>query len=89
MESEKGCHAMTFISELGRLREQIDEESRAAFQGLHGFSCMAKHEFIQARYARLSELQSDLAQLVGHDQAMEIVISSFDKASNSCSLCIP
>lgn len=88
MESQKGGHVMTFISELRRLREQIDEESRAAFQGLHGFSCMAKHEFIQARYARLSELQSDLARLVGHDQAMEMVISSFDKASNSCLLCI-
>lgn len=89
MESQKGSHAMTFISELGRLREQIDAESRAAFQGLHGFSQVARHEFIQARYARLSELQSDLAQLVGHDQAMEIVISSFDKASNSCLVCIP
>ena len=38
MESEKGGHAMTGQSALGRLREQIDDESRAAFQGLHGFS---------------------------------------------------
>ena len=89
MESQKGGHAMAFISELGRLREQIDEECSAAFQGLHGFSQMARHEFIHARYARIGQLQSNLAQLIGHDQAMEMVISSFDKASNSCSLCIP
>lgn len=69
-------------SDLGRLIQQIDAECSAAFQGLHGYSQMASHQFIEARYNRIGELQSDLAQLIGDDQAMDIVINSFNKGEN-------
>lgn len=66
-------------SELGLLLQAIDNEWSAAFQGLHGLSQMASHQFIEARYHRIGELQSELEQLVGEDKAIELVVERLEK----------
>jgi hypothetical protein len=67
-------------SELGRLLQRIDAECSAAFQGLYGLaSGTAQHDFINAKYDRIGQLQSELEQLVGDDKAIEMIIERLDR----------
>jgi hypothetical protein len=67
-------------SEVSKLMQHIDDEWQAAFYGLYGLAQgTAQHDFIKARYDRLNELQNQLAEHVGEDQAMQYVIKSMER----------
>lgn len=71
-------------SDVARLLEQIDSEYSAAQQALSGFSQgSAQHAFITAKYNRISALQEQLDDLVGHDQAMAFTIDQLNKGEPS------
>jgi len=67
-------------SDVARLLSQIDIEYTSAQQGLHGLAQgSSQHAFITAKYNRIGELQEDLSTLVGHDQAMGLIINQINK----------
>jgi len=67
-------------SDVQRLLSQIDIEYSSAQQGLHGLSQgSSQHAFITAKYNRIGELQEQLDNLVGHDQAMALTIDQLNK----------
>jgi hypothetical protein len=68
-------------SDVARLLAQIDTEYAAAELGLHGLAQgTAQHEFINARYDRIGELQGQLGVLVGADEAARLVVERLDKS---------
>jgi hypothetical protein len=64
----------TNMSEISRLRQQIDQEYEAARQGLSAFaSGTARHDFIQARTENIGKCHEQLVKLVGPEQAISII----------------
>lgn len=61
-------------SEVARLLRQIDLEYEAAEQGLNGLAEVARHDFITARMEQIGVYHSDLQQLVGKQQAMQLLM---------------
>lgn len=67
-------------SEIAQLMQQIDAEWQAAFYGMHGLAQgISQHDFISARYSRIGELQNQLAEHVGEEQAATLVVQSMDR----------
>jgi hypothetical protein len=46
---------------------------------MYGLSQMASHEFINAKYDRIVQLQSELEQIVGEDKAAQMVVERLDR----------
>jgi hypothetical protein len=70
------------MSDVQRLLAEIDNEYTSAQQGLYGLAQgTARHAFISARYDRIGELQGQLDNLVGHEQAMHLVIDQLNKGA--------
>ncbi len=62
-------------SEVARLLKEIELAYQAAENGLAGLAAgIAKHEFITAKMENLDQYRESLAQLVGADQAMEMLV---------------
>lgn len=71
-------------SEVARLMQQIDEEWQAAFNGMYGpAQGISQHKFINARYDRINELKTQLAEHVGEDQAMQYIIETMNNQTNT------
>lgn len=67
-------------SEVARLRQRIEEEYEAAWQGLYGLrEGTAKHEFITARMEQMGSYHNDLAGLVGAEEAASILCEIANK----------
>ncbi len=57
-------------SEVQQLRDRIELELESMHNGLSGLATgVAKHQFIEARYHRLGQLEEELATHVGEAQA--------------------
>ena len=69
-------------SEVANIMAQIDAESEAMFQALHGFSQVASHEFISARYNQLGQLGNQLGQYIGKDEAMGVIFDAMNRQSS-------
>jgi len=52
------------LSEVARLRRQIELECQAAIQGLEGLAIVANHDSINARMERIWDYRQELAQEV-------------------------
>ncbi len=63
------------ISEVARIREQIEQECKAAKNGLNGLAAVARHDFISARYRRVEELRRQLSQSIGDEEATEMAVT--------------
>ena len=62
------------VSDIARVRRQIEEEMEAMEQGFKGLaSGNARHDFIQARMRNIDTQQKDLEKLVGKSDAVNIV----------------
>ena len=59
-------------SEITRLLNQIDQEQQAMRLGLTGLASVARHDFIQAKQARIDACHSRLIELIG-EKATELV----------------
>jgi hypothetical protein len=62
------------MSEVALLRKAIQEEYEASSRVFNGFTVTSRHDFIEARQARVSEHFRDLAIIIGHEQALMTII---------------
>jgi len=69
--------ATTMSSEIAKLREQIELEVGSMHQGLVGLAVVAKHQFIEARYRRLGQLEDELATHIGETQAAQFSCQAY------------
>jgi hypothetical protein len=67
------------MSEVARLRAQIEAEYAAAQQGLTGLAAgTARHTFLLARMERTWHLTEQLAGLVGIEEAAAILVEAME-----------
>lgn len=66
-------------SEIARLREQIELACNAMNQMQFGYAISARHDIINHKYNVLSSYQEQLEPLVGEQEAMEIIIETYNK----------
>jgi hypothetical protein len=69
-------------SEVARLLEQFRLEQEAAQRALHGFAQVGKHETITAHMERMGQIQEELKQLVGENDAGRLIVQAMEKASD-------
>ncbi|HWS84880.1 MAG TPA: hypothetical protein VN207_11550 [Ktedonobacteraceae bacterium] len=62
------------MSEVARLRAQIETETVAMRLAMIGFKMTASHEIITAAYDRLGAHQEQLGKLIGEQEAAKVVI---------------
>ena len=60
------------MSEVARLRKQIELECEAMRLALYGYAAVASHESIEQRYNNLGRHQEDLERYVGKEEASSI-----------------
>ncbi len=65
------------MSEIARLREQIELECEAMRLALHGYAVVASHKAIEQKYNALRQHHEALEQLVGKEEANSIVIETY------------
>jgi hypothetical protein len=67
-------------SEVARLREEIELQLEAIQRGMYGFaSGTARHAFICARMDRISEYQHTLTNVIGEQDADQLVCSLYSE----------
>ena len=66
-------------SEVVRLREQIEMQSKAAWQGFYGFAQVGRHELITRRFEQLGESFAQLSQEIGPDAAIAVVAEALER----------
>ncbi len=70
---------MSNNSEIAQLRERIALECQASWAALYALnSGTAQHQFISARFKRMEQCHQRLTQLVGEEQATDILCEVFD-----------
>lgn len=67
------------MSEVARLRRQIELECEAMRLALSGYAIVASHEFIEQKYDALGKHQEALGQLVGKEEASRMVVETYAK----------
>lgn len=67
------------VSEVARLREQLDAECAAAWEGLYGLAEVAKHAAITARMENIGSLHRKLVEQIGEREATEHLVRAMDR----------
>jgi hypothetical protein len=67
------------MSEVARLRRQIELECEAMRLAMEGYATVASHQIIEQRYTSLGQCQADLEQHVGKEEAASIVVEIYIK----------
>lgn len=70
------------MSEIARIKREIEQEQASAYQGMHGFAQMSQHEFITRRMQRMGELHEELKGLVGEEEAARILKQAMEGKSH-------
>lgn len=65
------------MSEVARIRQQIEAECEALKLMMHGFAITASHEVIRNRYRNLDRSCEELAKIVGESEATEIAVGKY------------
>ncbi|HEY1348028.1 MAG TPA: hypothetical protein VGF67_00210 [Ktedonobacteraceae bacterium] len=79
METQKKA-----TSEVAHLLAQMQTEYEAAARGLSGLaSGVACHRFITARMERIGQLHAALEEVVGEEQAAQLLVSTLENLSDS------
>ena len=65
------------MSEIARLREQIELECESMKLALNGYAVVASHKVIEQKYTALRQHHKALEQLVGKEEANSIVIDTY------------
>src|SRR5258706_8043539 len=69
------------VSEVARLRQQIEQEYEAAHRGLFGLSQgTVRHDFIQAKMERVEAHHQELVCLVGEKEAAALLCQINDES---------
>ena len=66
-------------SEVARLRRDIELTCQSMKEGFTGFASAARHAIIAHKYHQLGSIRSNLAQLVGEEQATELMVETYNK----------
>ncbi len=66
-------------SEVARLRQDIELTCQSMKQGFTGFASAARHAIIAHKYHQLGQYQERLGQLVGEEQATELMVETYNK----------
>jgi hypothetical protein len=67
------------MSEIARIRAQIQAEYEAATRGLSGLSAgSTRHTFITAKMENIARCQKQLIELTGKEQAMQIILETLE-----------
>lgn len=66
-------------SEVAHLRQQIELACGAMNQLMSGYAITARHDIINHRYSVLSNYQDQLEPLVGEQEAMDIIIETYNR----------
>jgi len=67
------------MSEVARLRKQIELECEAMRLALHGFAAVASHTVIEQKYNALGRHHEALEQLVGKEEASSIIVEAYTR----------
>lgn len=67
-------------SEVTSLLEQFQLEAQAAQLALTGFASVSSHQFIEARMANMGRIGGDVAELVGSDEAVKLIVEAWERA---------
>jgi len=67
------------MSEVARLRRQIELECEAMRMALSGYAVVASHKFIEQKYNALGKHQEALEKLVGTEDANRMVVETYAK----------
>jgi hypothetical protein len=71
-------------SEVARLREEIERACEASWQALYGLAAgSAQHEVISARLRRMDDCHQRLSELLGDEQAVELVCQVYNRVSET------
>ena len=65
------------MSEIARLKRQIELECEAMKQAMGGFRVTASHDIIQHQYNSIGNIQEQLAAIVGEKEAALIAIEAY------------
>ena len=67
------------MSEVARLKKQIEMECEAMRLAMTGFRTTASHEIINHQFDRLGEQYEQLGELIGTQAAIETVIAALER----------
>lgn len=67
------------MSEIARIRAQIERECEAMRLALYGYATVASHTVIEQKYDSLGKHREDLEKHVGPEEAGKIVIEIYTK----------
>jgi hypothetical protein len=67
------------MSEIARLRRQIELECEAMRLALYGYAAVASHNVIEQKYNNLGRHQENLERYVGKEEASSIVAEIYVK----------
>jgi hypothetical protein len=74
------------VSEVARIRQQIELEMDAMRYALSGLSLgTARHSFIQAKMEKIGECRHSLAHHIGEDAASQLVCSLYVRTMEDAS----
>ena len=65
------------MSEVARLRRQIEMECEAMRLAMDGYAAVTSHKVIEQRYKNLGKHQEDLEKHVGKEEARSIVVEIY------------
>ena len=60
------------MSEIARLKQQIELECEAMRQAMGGFRMTASHDIIHHQYSSIGDIQEQLATIVGEQEAVRL-----------------
>lgn len=66
------------MSEVARLKQQIEMECEAMRLAILGFRMTASHDVINRQYDQLGEHYESLGKLIGEQKAVEVLIATLE-----------
>lgn len=66
-------------SDVARLRQLIAQECEALRRAMDDFAVVASHESIRRRYLALGEHQQRLGELIGDEQATDVLCETYNR----------
>jgi hypothetical protein len=81
------CNAISnrresLVSEVARLKRQIEVECEAMRLAMTGFRMTASHDIINRQYEQLGQHYERLGKLIGEKQAVEVLIVTLELAAD-------
>jgi hypothetical protein len=66
------------LSQVARLRQQIDQEIEAMRQAVHGYATVSAHDIITHHYQNLGACFEELSTQIGEQAALETMLARLE-----------